>query len=341
MDISLALRSEFIGKLNLVASLKDLEALRIEFLGKEGLIAEQMKKIGALSPEERKSFGATINEVRNFITDEIAGLKAKLDQEALKQQLAKESIDVTLPARAYEIGKMHPISKVMEEIKEIFSLLGFGFNDGPDIEDDWHNFTALNIPETHPARQMHDTFYLREDNLLLRTHTSTVQIRTMQNSKPPFKFITYGRTYRSDYDATHTPMFNQLEGVYIDKGIHMGHLKGCLEQFLKQFFGLDNVTMRFRPSYFPFTEPSIEVDIKCDRSNKAEIKIGQGNDWLEILGCGMVHPNVLKNVGVDPKEYQGFAFGVGIERLAMLKYNIPDLRSFFEGDVRWHKHYGM
>ena len=341
MDVSQALRSEFTTKLDKIASLKDLEALRVEFLGKEGLIATQMKKIVALSPEERKSFGASINEVRNFIADEITKRKAKLDQEALKLQLAQESIDITLPARQYAIGRMHPISKVMEEIREIFSKLGFGFNDGPDIEDDWHNFTALNIADTHPAREIHDTFYIAEENLLLRTHTSTVQIRTMQNSKPPFKFITFGRTYRSDYDATHTPMFNQLEGVYIDKDVHMGHLKGCLEQFLKQFFGLDTVLMRFRPSYFPFTEPSIEVDIKCDRSNKTEIKIGSGQDWLEILGCGMVHPNVLRNVGVDPKEYQGFAFGVGIERLAMLKYNIPDLRSFFEGDIRWHKHYGM
>ena len=331
----------FSQKIAKVDDLQVLEALRVEFLGKEGHFNHQMKQMSSLALEEKKAFGAKVNVLKTIVTDEIAKLKNQLDEKALNERLLKEVIDVTLAPREYEVGKLHPISKVIEEIREIFGQLGFEFAEGPEIETEWYNFTALNIPESHPARQMHDTFYLEKDGLLLRTHTSNVQIRMLENGKPPFKLVSVGKVYRSDFDATHSPMFHQIECVYIDKDIHMGHLKGCMESFLKAFFNLEEVPMRLRPNHFPFTEPSAEIDIKCDRSNKKEIKIGKGNDWMEILGCGMIHPNVLKNAGIDPDEYQGFAFGVGIERLAMLKYNVPDLRSFFESDIRWLKHYGF
>lgn len=334
------IKKTFSEKLELVLYSKDLEALKIEFLGKNGHIQEQMKKIGELAPDERKTFGAEINEVKEFITAAIEQKARLLQTLALQQKLESETIDITLPPYNYQAGKVHPLSQSILELQDIFSRLGFLSVDGPEIDDDWHNFTALNIPEHHPARQTHDTFYIEGGNLL-RTHTSNMQIRHMMANKPPFKIITLGKTYRADDDATHTPMFHQLEGLYIDKGITMAHLKGCLEAFLSMFFGLKELPVRFRPSFFPFTEPSAEIDIRCDRSNKAEIKIGKGNDWVELLGSGMVHPNVLRNVGVDPEIYQGFAFGCGIERLTMLKYNIPDLRTFYAGDIRWLKHYGI
>lgn len=342
-DIS-RLETEALAAIEKAASLEEIEQVRIAQLGKKGVISEQLQSLGKLPAEERKEFGASINKIKNSITEKLEAKKLLLEEAELENKLAEESVDVTLPVRPEKEGKIHPISKVIEECIEIFAAQGFKVEEGPEIEDDFHNFSALNIPPNHPARQMQDTFYLpSNDNgqpLVLRTHTSSVQIRTMQNGKPPFKFIAPGRVYRSDYDMTHTPMFHQIEGLYIDKNINMGHLKGCLHEFLKAFFELDEVPLRFRPSFFPFTEPSAEVDIGCERGN-GELKIGAGKDWLEILGCGMVHPNVLKNVGIDPEEYQGFAFGLGIERLAMLKYGAPDLRNFFDSDIRWLEHYGF
>lgn len=334
------IQEAFQTKLSEVKSIESLEGLRVEFLGKSGLLTSQTKRIAELPVEERKSFGASVNLVKNALEEAVETYKARLEEAALEEKIRTENIDVTLASRKLEIGKLNPISKVIDDIEEIFAHLGFTSESGPDIEDDWHNFTALNIPESHPARQMHDTFYLGGGKLL-RTHTSNIQIRKMTGQKPPFRFIAIGKVYRSDYDATHTPMFHQVEGVYVDKAVNMGHLKGCLENFLRLFFKVEQAPLRFRPSHFPFTEPSAEIDVQCDRSNKNEIKIGVGTDWLEILGAGMIHPNVLKNCGIDPEEYQGFAFGAGIERLAMLKYNIADLRKFFEADVRWMKHYGF
>lgn len=320
-----------------------LEDQRVALLGKSGSITEQLKTLGKLPPEERKTAGAAINKIKDDIAAAIDAKKAELSTAELNARLANEKIDVTLPARAEPQGKIHPVSQVIEEITVIFADMGFSVAEGPDIESDDYNFDKLNIPASHPARQMHDTFYLQgngDEKTLLRTHTSPVQIRTMQAGRPPFRFLAPGSTYRCDSDLTHTPMFHQVEGLVIDKNIHMGHLKGCLIEFLKTFFELDQVPVRFRPSFFPFTEPSAEVDIGCARS-KESLKIGEGSDWLEVMGCGMVHPNVLKNCGIDPNEWQGFAFGMGVERLAMLKYGIPDLRTFFDSDVRWLKHYGF
>lgn len=316
-----------------------LEACRVQWLGKNGKITEELKTLGKLEVEARKAKGAELNEIKQQIAAALEQKKQALESAELEQKLAKETLDVTLPARSQAKGSIHPVSQVIEEITTLFAAMGFSVMEGPDIEDEEHNFNALNIPESHPARQMHDTFYLKGGQLL-RTHTSPVQIRTMKGGTPPFRCIAPGSTYRCDSDQTHTPMFHQIEGFVIDKGINMGHLKGCLIQFLKAFFVLDDVPVRFRPSFFPFTEPSAEVDIGCKRS-KDSLKIGEGDDWLEVLGCGMVHPNVLKNCGLDPDEWQGFAFGMGVERLAMLKYGIPDLRTFFESDVRWLKHYGF
>lgn len=330
-------------------SLSALEELRVKYLGKSGILTSQMKTIGSLEPEERKSFGAKVNTAKDVVSGKIEEKRILLEEQELNARLASETVDITLPVRLEKTGSIHPISKVGFEVAEIFSGMGFCVETGPEIEDDFHNFSALNIPENHPARQMQDTFYLEGEyegkTLLLRTHTSSVQIRTMQRSakngkKPPFKFISPGRVYRSDMDITHTPMFHQVEGLYIDKNVTMADLKGVLHEFLRIFFELESVPIRFRPSFFPFTEPSAEVDIGCARS-KDGIKIGEGSDWLEILGCGMVHPNVLTNVNIDPKEYQGYAFGIGLERLAMLKYGAPDLRDFFDSDIRWLKHYGF
>jgi phenylalanyl-tRNA synthetase alpha chain len=323
-----------------------LEAVRVAALGKKGTISELLKTLGTMSPEERKSRGAQINELKDKTNEAIAAKKAALKREAMGAQLEADKMDVTLPVRQppAERGRIHPVSQVIDEITAIFADMGFSVAEGPDIETDFYNFTALNFPIGHPAREMHDTFFFNPkpdgERLLLRTHTSPVQIRTMQTQKPPIKVIIPGRTYRCDSDQTHTPMFHQVEGLVIDKTSHLGHLKWILAEFCKAFFEVDDVKMRFRPSFFPFTEPSMEVDIQCDRSG-GEVRFGEGNDWLEILGCGMVHPNVLRNVGLDPDEYQGFAWGMGIDRIAMLKYGMPDLRAFFEADVRWLRHYGF
>jgi phenylalanyl-tRNA synthetase alpha chain len=324
----------------------ELEAIRVAALGKNGEITALLKTLGGMSPEERKVQGAAINQLKNRVSHLIDLRKAAFLGGALEAKLATETVDVTLPVREppTETGRVHPISQVIDELTAIFADMGFAVAEGPDIETDDYNFTKLNFPEGHPAREMHDTFYFPEkldgSRLLLRTHTSPVQVRTMLTQKPPIRVICPGRTYRSDSDQTHTPMFHQVEGLVIDKGSHLGHLKWILEEFCKAFFEVDNVNMRFRPSFFPFTEPSLEVDIQCKR-DKGEIRFGEGEDWLEILGCGMVHQNVLRNCGLDPDEVQGFAWGIGIDRLAMLKYGMHDLRAFFEADVRWLNHYGF
>ncbi len=342
------LKTELTSMVEAANDLETLENARVTALGKKGKITEQMKTLGKMDPEERKTTGAALNLLKDEIAALIASQEAALKKQALEQRLATETIDVSLSVRPETKGKIHPISQTMEELTSIFASMGFSVAEGPDIEDDWHNFTALNFPPGHPAREMHDTFYLPDDpdeqgeaaKKLLRTHTSTVQIRAMQDQGVPIKIIVMGRTYRSDYDITHTPMFHQCEGLVIDKNIHMGHLKGCLMDFVRAYFEMDELPVQFRPSFFPFTEPSAEMDIGCSRKDGG-LKIGAGDDWLEILGCGMVHPNVIKNCGFDPDEYQGFAFGMGIERIAMLKYGIPDLRTFFESDIRWLQHYGF
>jgi len=332
-----------------IAAAKDeaaLEAVRVSALGKSGSVSALLKTLGGMTPDERKEKGPAINGLKDRVGAAIAAAKDSLTAAALDARLASETVDVTLPVREpqAETGRVHPISQVIDELTAIFADMGFSVAEGPDIETDDYNFTKLNFPEGHPAREMHDTFYFPPkpdgSRLLLRTHTSPVQVRTMLTKQPPIRVICPGRTYRSDSDQTHTPMFHQVEGLVIDKGSHLGHLKWILEEFCKAFFEVDSVKMRCRPSFFPFTEPSMEVDIQC-RRDKGEIRFGEGNDWLEILGCGMVHPNVLKNCGLDPDVYQGFAWGMGIDRIAMLKYGINDLRAFFEADVRWLNHYGF
>lgn len=323
-----------------------IEAVRVSALGKKGSISEQMKTLGKMRPEERQTMGPILNGLRSKVTDAIAERKTALKREALEQRLAREKADVTLPVRQSptEAGRIHPISQVTDEITAIFADMGFSVAEGPEIETDYYNFTALNFPEGHPAREMHDTFFMQEDEngerKVLRTHTSPVQIRTMETQEPPIRIVIPGKTYRCDADATHSPMFHQLEGLVVDKTSNVANLKWVLEEFCKSFFEVDQVKMRFRPSFFPFTEPSLEVDIQCDRSGN-EVRFGEGTDWMEILGCGMVHPNVLRNCGLDPDEYQGFAWGLGIDRIAMLKYGMPDLRAFFDADVRWMSHYGF
>ena len=338
------LRLETIEAAATAASLDALEVLRVESLGRNGNITARMKELGALPAEERKAAGQALNAVKTEVSDAIDARKAELEAAVLESRLAQEGIDVTLPVRGQPEGFIHPISQTMDELMAIFGEMGFRVAEGPDIEDDFHNFTALNIPEEHPARQMHDTFYFPEGGdgtaKLLRTHTSPVQIRTMMAAPPPHRIVAPGRTYRCDSDITHTPMFHQIEGLVIDKSTHMGHLKGCLEDFCRAYFEVDDLPLRFRPSYFPFTEPSCEVDIGCSRAG-GKLSIGAGEDWLEILGAGMVHPNVLANCGLDSNEWQGFAFGLGVERIAMLKYGIPDLRTFYESDLRWLRHYGF
>jgi phenylalanyl-tRNA synthetase alpha chain len=323
-----------------------LEAVRVAALGKKGSVSELLKTLGSMSPDERKEKGPPINRLKNLVNEAIAARSEALKDATLDARLNTETVDVTLPVRESpaEAGRIHPISQVTDELIAIFADMGFSVAEGPDIETDDYNFTMLNFPSGHPAREMHDTFFFNpkqnEPRRLLRTHTSPVQIRTMLAQKPPIRVIIPGRTYRKDSDQTHTPMFHQVEGLVVDTTAHLGHMKWILEEFFKAFFEVDQVKMRFRPSYFPFTEPSLEVDIQC-RRDKGEIRFGEGDDWLEILGCGMVHPNVLKNCGLDPDEYQGFAWGLGIDRIAMLKYGMPDLRAFFEGDVRWLSHYGF
>jgi phenylalanyl-tRNA synthetase alpha chain len=330
--------SDFNSQITAVKNPKELEEIRVNFLGKKGLITELFNELKNLSVEEKKSFGAELNIARNQVNEQINSAKEKFETEELNQKLAGEKIDVTEPFRLENRGSIHPVNKVMAEIEAIFSRLGFEFAKGPEIEDDFHNFTALNIPESHPARQMQDTFYFQNSPLLLRTHTSNTQIRKMLQSKPPLKIAALGRVFRCDSDQTHTPMFHQFEGFVVDKNIHMGHLKWCLESFLKEFFETDDLELRFRPSFFPFTEPSAEVDVNYTL-DQGKVRIGKGDKFMEILGSGMIHPNVLRNCQIDPEEFQGFAFGIGIERLAMLKYGITDLRMLFENDVRFLKNY--
>ncbi len=344
MDNLVSLRDEVLAAAARAATVAELDEVRVAALGKNGRLTGLMKELGALDPETRKERGQALNAVKDEVGAAIEARKTALEDAALDARLAREVADVTLPARPDADGMIHPISQTMDEVVAIFAQMGFTVAEGPEIEDDFHNFTALNIPPEHPARQMHDTFYLpeREDGsrFVLRTHTSPVQIRTMQTQTPPIRIVAPGRTYRCDSDMTHTPMFHQIEGLVIDKATHFGHLKGCLIEFIETYFELSDVPVRFRPSFFPFTEPSAEVDIGCSRKG-GELTIGAGDGWLEILGCGMVHPNVLAACGLDPNEYQGFAFGMGIERIAMLKYGIPDLRTFFDADLRWLKHYGF
>ena len=341
-----ALERDISAQIDAAADEAALEAVRIAALGKSGSISALLKTLGAMTPDERKEKGPLINGLRDRAQALIGARKAGLENAALDARLAAERIDVTLPVReGPELrGRIHPISQVIDEITAIFADMGFSVAEGPDVETDDLNFTKLNFPEGHPAREMHDTFFFRPDRdgkrKLLRTHTSPVQVRTMLANKPPIRVICPGRTYRCDSDQTHTPMFHQVEGLVIDKGSHLGHLKWILQEFCKSFFEVPDVKMRFRPSFFPFTEPSVEVDIQCSRKG-GEIRFGEGEDWLEILGCGMVHANVLRNVGLDPDVYQGFAWGMGIDRIAMLKYGMPDLRPFFEADVRWLQHYGF
>ena len=338
------LRDELLAEVGQATDLEALDRARVAALGKKGRITELMKQLGGLDPDARRQAGQDLNQVKDAVAEAIEARKTGLADSALNARLAAERIDVSLPPRPEQRGFIHPISQVMDELTAIFGEMGFAVAEGPDIEDDFHNFGALNIPPEHPARQEHDTFYLpdRADGakMVLRTHTSPVQIRTMQKTTPPIRIIAPGRTYRSDHDATHSPMFHQVEGLVIDEKTHMGHLKGCLIEFCRAFFDVDDLPVRFRPSYFPFTEPSAEVDIGCTRKG-GELTIGAGDDWLEILGSGMVHPRVLENCGIDSTKYQGFAFGMGIERIAMLKYGIPDLRTFYDSDLRWLKHYGF
>jgi phenylalanyl-tRNA synthetase alpha chain len=340
------LENEILADITAAADEAALEAVRVAALGKNGTVTALLKTLGALPPEQRKSEGPLINGMKDRVNAALAARREIFKTVALEARLNTESIDVTLPVREApaEIGRVHPITQVIDELTAIFADMGFAVAEGPDIETDDYNFGKLNFSEEHPARAMHDTFFFNPKpdgaRLLLRTHTSPVQVRTMLTQKPPIRVIIPGRTYRCDSDQTHTPMFHQVEGLVIDKGSHLGHMKWILEEFFKAFFEVDRVAMRFRPSFFPFTEPSLEVDIQC-RRDKGEIRFGEGDDWMEILGAGMVHPNVLRNCGLDPDQYQGFAWGMGIDRIAMLKYGMPDLRAFFEADVRWLSHYGF
>ena len=353
------LRADLLAAIDASAGVDALEAVRVHALGKQGAVTGLLKTLGSLSPEERQTVAPGIHALREAVTTAIGARKADLEARALAARLASERVDLTLPADRIAPGGVHPVSQVMDELAEIFADLGFAVATGPEIEDDWHNFTALNIPETHPARAMHDTFYAQRrsprgeetasagtpERYVLRTHTSPVQIRTMMTQQPPIRIIAPGRVYRSDSDATHTPMFHQIEGLVIDRGIHMGHLKWTLETFLKAYFERDDIVLRLRPSYFPFTEPSAEVDIGYTLEKGRRVVGGdpaKGNGgWMEVLGSGMVHPKVIAACGLDPDEWQGFAFGTGVDRLAMLKYGMDDLRPFFDGDLRWLKHYGF
>ena len=325
-------------ELKLISSIDSLEALRIKYLGKKGLVSLEMKSLSSLSIDEKKIKGQELNSFKSFFEKEIQNKRSEIETSSINEKLRKENIDATLPPRNFETGRLHPISQTTYKIIEIFGNMGFSVKSGPDIETDFNNFTALNIPDHHPAREMQDTFYL--DKKVLRTHTSPVQVRTMLESKPPIRIIVPGRTYRSDSDSTHTPMFHQVEGLLIDEKSTMSHLKGCLIDFLKEFFEISDLKYRFRPSYFPFTEPSAEMDIAYTKTNNI-LKFGEGDEWMEILGCGMVNPIVLENCKIDSKKFQGFAFGMGIERLSMLKYGITDIRSFYESDFRWIQHYGF
>lgn len=340
------LEQEALAAIDVASDEAALEDVRVSTLGKKGSISAQMKTLGKMNDEERKVAGPALNGLKTRVNEAITKRRDFLKTAALNERLARETVDVTLPGRPDPLtkGSIHPISQVMDEITAIFADMGFTVAEGPDIETDYYNFTALNFPEGHPAREMHDTFFLSPDESgarkVLRTHTSPVQIRTMEQQEPPIRIVIPGKTYRQDSDATHSAMFHQLEGLVIDKSANIANLKWTLSEFCKAFFEVDSLDMRFRPSFFPFTEPSLEVDIQCDRSG-GEVKLGEGSDWMEILGSGMVHPNVLRNCGLDPDVYQGFAWGIGIDRIAMLKYGMPDLRPFFEADQRWVDHYGF
>ncbi len=338
------LRAELLAAVDDAADLAALEEARVAALGKKGRLTGLMRQLGGLDPEARREAGAALNAVKDAVAVALDARRDALARAALADRLERERVDVTLPPRPRPTGHIHPISQTMAEMIAIFADMGLAVAEGPDIEDDFHNFTALNMPAEHPARQMHDTFYLPSHadgrDMVLRTHTSPVQVRTMRSQEPPIRIVAPGRTYRSDYDQTHTPMFHQIEGLVVDERTHMGHLKGCLMEFVRAFFGIDDLPVRFRPSFFPFTEPSAEMDIGCSRAGGG-LRLGDHGDWLEILGCGMVHPGVLAMCDLDPDRYQGFAFGIGIERPAMLKYGIPDLRTFFEADLRWLRHYGF
>ena len=341
MSEIIKIKEKYLSKLNEFLDQNKLNEIKTELFGKNGIISKKFRQLGSITEEERKDFAVELNLLKNELQELILKKTEEIQNQEINKKLKNDNIDVTLPGRPYFAGKIHPVSQVIDEIISIFSEIGFSVEEGPDVESEYYNFSALNTPENHPARDMHDTFYLDySKDLLLRTHTSPVQIRTMLKGKPPFKIIAPGRTYRHDSDQTHSPMFHQLEGLHIDNNINMGHLKGCLYYFVKKFFEVNKVKIRFRPSHFPFTEPSAEVDIGY-KIQDGKIKIGEGDKWLEILGCGMVHPNVLKNVKVNPNQYQGYAFGVGIDRLAMLKYGINDLRAFFESDIRWLEFYGF
>jgi phenylalanyl-tRNA synthetase alpha chain len=341
-----ALQADILSEINSASDEAALEAVRVAALGKQGTISELLKSLGSMTPEERKEKGPLINGLRDVVSKALHERKEQFFNTALQARLASDRVDITLPVREgpETRGRLHPVSRVMDEVTAIFAAMGFSVAEGPDIETDDYNFTALNFPKGHPAREMHDTFFFEPDangeRKVLRTHTSPVQIRTMRAVPPPHRVIIPGRTYRCDSDQTHTPMFHQLEGLVIDESANLANLKWVLQEFCKTFFEVDDVKMRLRPSFFPFTEPSMEVDIQCSRRG-GEIRFGEGDDWLEILGCGMVHPNVLKNCGVDSDRFQGFAFGLGLDRIAMLKYGMPDLRPFFEADKRWIEHYGF
>ena len=339
-------KDSFLKQIKLATSESELEQIRIRTLGKKGIVTRELRKLGYIDPSLREDFAPELNDFKIAISKAISRKKKELIDKEFEKQLQKEWLDVTLPGRSRRQGSIHPVSQTIEQAVAIFSDMGFSYAEGPQIETDWYNFDALNIPPEHPARQEHDTFFIKSDSEtaknpnVLRTHTSPVQIRSMINQSVPIRIIAPGRVYRCDYDQTHTPMFHQIEGLAIDEHLNMAHLKWTLEEFCRTFFEVKNVELRFRASHFPFTEPSAEVDIRCSWE-KDQLKIGEGTDWLEILGCGMVHPNVLKACKVDPNKYQGFAFGMGLDRIAMLKYGIPDLRSFFESDIRWLRHYGF
>ena len=337
-------KNDIAKNISKVQTLSELESIRIFYLGKKGTITSEMKSLSSFSNEQKKEKGQYLNDIKNFIENELKIKKSLLENLEINEKIKKEKIDVTLPPRTYEVGKIHPISQTIYKIINIFGEMGFSVESGPDIESDFNNFTALNIPSHHPAREMQDTFYIKglkqNEDKVLRTHTSPVQVRHMQKTKPPIRIIVPGRTYRSDSDSTHTPMFHQVEGLLIDESSSMAHLKGCLIDFLREFFEIDNLKYRFRPSYFPFTEPSAEMDVAYTKKNNV-LKIGEGDDWLEILGCGMVNPKVLENCNIDSSVYQGFAFGMGIERLSMLKYGITDMRGLFDLNLNWLDHYGF
>jgi phenylalanyl-tRNA synthetase alpha chain len=336
------LRAQALDRVSAAADLRELDAVRVQVLGKSGTLTSLLKELGKTPPDERRARGAALNAAKDDIAAALDARRAVLEQQAIAARLVAERMDISLPPPPEPSGSIHPISRTIEEMAAIFGAMGFAVAEGPDIETDWHNFSALNIPAHHPARDDHDTFYLPGLNggppRVLRTHTSPVQVRTMLTQEPPIRVIVPGRTFRSDHDATHSPMFHQCEALVIEQGITLAHLKGCLIDFLRAFFGIATLPVRFRASYFPFTEPSMEVDIGWNRRTG---DLGSGGDWLEILGSGMVHPTVLANVGLDPRVWQGFAFGMGIERVTMLKYGMPDLRPFYDSDIRWLRHYGF